>query len=213
MQVSRWMALRNPGALLAWLGVCGLVGSTLVPFAVGRRTARIEQQAAEIASRLRCAAQGVPDGLGPDDVPTVLARFYCLLARDGLPTTDLAALPAPEGLLLLLQNRDYLFHLAAAPMDPQAIASPGSVAALEVLAWPRDERSRGHTVFFEPSDALPAYTRNLVGRHVGDGPHRPLPGQQQQRGRSGHQGLRGYRSLNNERWIETAGPGARQGGA
>jgi hypothetical protein len=206
MQVARWSMLRNPGGLLAWCGTLALVASVLVPFLVARRAAQIEQTAARLAARLLQAALDCPDPLTAADLPMVTARFHCLAQRDDLPSTELEALPPPRDLLLLLGNRDYLFHLAVAPPEAQAIVSPDSAPAYEVVAWPRHAGSRGRSVFCEPSDGLPAYTRNLVGRHLGAGVNRPVPGQQQRLTRSASSGPRSYRSAIDERWLESAEP-------
>ncbi|MBL8724564.1 MAG: hypothetical protein JNK49_10985 [Planctomycetes bacterium] len=211
MSAARWPALGNLGALLSWCGVVALLAGFWMPVRSAQRTADAEQLAEQLNEHLLQASLGCPNALEPDDLPAVLARFWGLAARDRLPVDDLEVLVPPADLLLLLGNRDYLFHLAAVPPDPQAVVSPDSCPTYAAVAWPRHADSLGHTVFFSPSDALPARTRNLVGRHFGMGNHRPMPGQQHRRLRSASSGQRSYRSSNDERWIEGAPPDQRSG--
>lgn len=194
--------LANPATWYLVLGLGVLSGTVWVPALSAQRTARIEHRAEEIVGHLLEATRQFPGGIQDEDAPVLLARFRALAARDQAFVADLEVVepPLPQT-LLTLRNRHYVFHVAESGADARAVVSPGSRAALEVMAWPLDVGGAAHTVFFAPEDAPRAYTRNLNAGYAGLGSHRPIPARSHRRLGATVDLPHAYRDLRDERWI------------
>lgn len=195
----RWQGL--PGLLTQGAAVLFLVGSVGLPVWSAQRTARLEARAGAVADALLEAAAGLPGMVTEADLPWVEARFQAILARDRTFAADLVAVvPTQPGTLLTYRSQHYAFHLAASPLPPTAMASAGSLPNLAVMAWPIHADGPVHSVFFHPTDALRAYTRNLTAGYAGfDRPPRPGSGHRRSSGLT--ESTRSYRSEDDERWL------------
>lgn len=204
MQNWRRRGIGTPAGWYTAIGVLLLAGSIWVPFLTAERTARVEQRADAIASRLLAASRVVVGPLDGPAVEIVLARFHGLALRDGIHTNDLERIDPPlPDTLLTLRNKHYAFHLAVSPPDPTAIVGRDTEPAYEVLAWPMDVVGPGHSAFLHCDDAPPAFTRNLSAGYVGLGSRRPAPGRSHRRP-SSVEIAAFYRSYDDERWILAA---------
>ncbi|MBM4061754.1 MAG: hypothetical protein FJ265_11770 [Planctomycetes bacterium] len=202
MPVARWSPLANPAAWYAAFGVAVLAATVWLPYLTAERTARVEGRADQIAGLLLEAARDFPDAIEPADVDHVVARLFALAARDGAHVADLERHRAPlPGTLLVLENKHYLFQLAASPVEAQAVPSRGAVPSYQVAAWPVRDFGPGHSAFFVALDAPRAYTRNLTAGYVGTGEQRPRPERLHRRPSSTFEPAKSYRSLDDERWI------------
>lgn len=194
---SKWA---DPARWYLLVGVALLATSIWVPFLTAERTARTEQRADQIAAALLQAVNEQVFPLDDETLPIVLARCYCLAASDGQFVGDLEPIDeAPADVLLCLQNKHYLFHLAVSPPDQAAVPGRGTVPSYEVMAWPRERIGPAHSAFFYPDNALRAYSRNLAASHYGMR-RRPAPGTNHRRAETLLVG-RSYRSADDERWI------------
>lgn len=201
MQRRRALAFVNPANyyLLAGLVVLGL--SVYVPVLTAERTARLEERADGIANALLTATLDMPLGIEPADVPTVVARFYAIAARDGLFVADLEPLDPPlEDTLLTLQSKHYVYHLAVSPPEVPSTQRK-LLPAYEVVAWPLSLLGPARSVFFVPDDAPRAYTRNLAVGYQGLQGKRPQPGHSHRRSGQMFDRQENYRSRDDERWI------------
>ena len=81
-------------------------------------------------------------------------------------------------------------------------AGRGTLAAVEVIAWPLSTVGPGHCVFFYPEGASRAYSRNLRRSYagLGDG-ERPAPGAAHRRPGLGSVKRTTYPGNDDERWI------------
>lgn len=202
MPGARWSPLANPATWYAAFGVAVLVATVWLPYLSAQRTARVEGRADQIAGLLLEAARDFPEAIEPADVDHVLARLFALAARDGTHVADLELREEPlPGILLVLQNKHYLFHLAASPVEAQAAPSHGAVPSYHVAAWPVRAFGPGHSAFFLALDAPRAYTRNLTAGYVGTGKDRPLPERLHRRPGGTFEAAKSYRNLDDERWI------------
>lgn len=187
-----------------WYGLAGLalLGTSLwVPWATAARTARIERRADDIAMLLLEAAVPFVDDLDATSAKVVFARFLRLAIRDGLIVSDLEPADTLPGTLLVLRNKHYAFHLAAAPLPDGTVVERGAVPPREVMAWPIDENGPGHCAFFHPDDGPRAFTRNLTAKHSGLGDRRPRPGAAYPASQHFADVTTFYRSGDDERWI------------
>ena len=173
-----------------------------MPFLTAERTARIEARADQISGLLLEATRGQLGAILPGDLPNVQARFHALAARDDVPIGDLEVLePALSGTLLTLQNKHYLFYLAASVPDADAVVSRDAVPAFEVMAWPIRSIGPGHSAFFQSDSAPRAYTRNLTVSYVGTAAARPFASNAHRRASSMFEISHSYRDQRDERWI------------
>ncbi len=183
------------------LGIALLGVSAYVPFATAARTARLELRADQVATTLLEATLDRPLGIGPSDVPNVLARFHALARRDGVHVADLEVVEPPlAGTLLTLRSNHYAFHLAvSAPEIPSAHRDARD--AYEVVAWPLAAIGPAHSAFFLPDDSLRSYSRNLYRGYHGFDDARPLPGRHHRRRSALFDLPKAYRSRDDERWL------------
>lgn len=202
MQISRRSSLANPATWYIFAGVLFLGASIWVPFLTAERTARIESRADRISGLLLEATTGQPGTIGPDELPNVLARFFALAERDEVLVGDLEVREAPlSGTLLTLENKHYLFYLAASVPDADAVVSRDATPAFEAMAWPITGLGPGHSAFFQSDSAPRAYTRNLTVGYLGTKKNRPYTSNAHRRASSMFEISRSYRDQRDERWI------------
>ncbi len=196
----RWAGFLNPATWYLTIGVTLLAGSLWAPFATARRNSRVEQRADTIAALLLDSMLEWDFELTPEDAHIALAKFWRHAERQRIYTADLEVVePALPGTLLTLQNKHYLFHLAPSPCARTEAPSDVAIPAYEVMAWPARQIGPAHSVFFHPSNALPAYTRNLKDKYAGLDKH-PRPGCAQRR-QALWEWTTSYYGQDDERWI------------
>lgn len=200
MTVWRRSQWADPARWYVLIGVAMLVASIWVPFLTAQRTARTEQRADAIAAALLAVVDEHVEPIDAAAGPVVFARCLRLALCEGAYVGDLEQVEAPPDVLLCLQNKHYLFHLAISPPDQAAVVGHGTVPSYEVMAWPRERLGPAHTAFFYPDDALRVYSRNLAANHFGLGRQRPRPGTNHRR-TSSQIATDAYRSVDDERWI------------
>ena len=85
---------------------------------------------------------------------------------------------------------------------PWRFADSAKPMPFEVYAWPATLIGPGVAVFFHPSDAAPAFCRNLDHTYHGLAKH-PLPGKarKQFEGRNRIGMLKWYRGFDDARWL------------
>lgn len=202
MQTSRRSSLANPATWYIFAGILLLGASIWVPYLSAVRTARVESRADEISGLLLQATKGQIGAIGPDEVQNVLARFFALAEREQVLVGDLEVHDSPlSGTLLSLQNKHYLFYLAASVPDADAIVSRDSTPSFETMAWPIAGLGPGHSAFFQSDSAPRAYTRNLTVGYQGTADRRPYPSNAQRRTSSLFDVSHSYRDQRDERWI------------
>lgn len=153
-------------------GILLLGASIWVPYLSAVRTARVESRADEIAGLLLQATKGQIGAIGPDELQNVLARFFALAEREQVLVGDLEVHDSPlSGTLVSLQNKHYLFYLAASVPDADAIVSRDSTPSFETMAWPMrgpwprpqrllPERQRPARLHAQPHGWLPGHGRS-----------------------------------------------------
>lgn len=206
----------NLGNWLLGTGAAALGFSFWVPYASGSRTARTEERACDVAEILlhEAAAMQPLDLADPSQQATLLARTLRACVHGGVFAADLQyeQVPADAGAVLWLRNKHYLFQLGPTPADPKRPSLAGTIAPLEVLAWPGDESCPGHATFYAAEGSDSAFTRNLQADYVGREPpawsnNRPVPSRRPQpaAGQRRDQGLEleygAWRGLDDERWL------------
>jgi hypothetical protein len=196
-----WLALVTPIRAYITLAAMALLVATWVPWAKARTTAAAEARAQALVQLLTVALAEGGTWNEPPDAEVVFARLLRLALRDGVDLGSLQCVVPPADTFLAMADEHYLYHAAASPADARELVADGRAPAREVAAWPRDERSAGHTVFFVPDDGLAAFTRNLNTGYHGTGNHRLRPGRAQRRPGGVLEVTRSYRSYDDERWI------------
>lgn len=192
----------NPASVYVALGL-GLLGFSLwIPWWSASRTTRVEARADRIAEALLDACDGFSAPLDVADVRAVEGRCYAFAAGRGVRVKDLEPVePPPDGALLCLQNKHYVFQLSESPFPVDQRPGKDTAPALEVTAWPRSALGPGHCTFFYPENAARAYTRNLRASYAGLGDGRPQPGRAHRRPGMGSRRLTPYPGRDNERWL------------
>lgn len=167
----------SPARWYTVLGFAVLVFSLWLPWLSASRTTRVENRADGLAECLLEVASEFPMPIDEADKQCILARFFALAVARGLRTSRIERIePAPEDVLLCLENKHYTFQLSVSPPDAQQQPGKGTVPAIEVIAWPSTAVGPGHGAFFYPENAERAYTRNLRKSYHGRGDDRPKPG-------------------------------------
>jgi hypothetical protein len=201
MQEWRQSWYANPAGWYTLLGLGLLLATLYVPWLTAERTARVERRAERLGAKLLDAVVEFDQCLEASSLPTLLARWAMLNARDAEFTDDLEVVTTGRpGVLLTALNKHYAFQLAESPPPPQFQAGRDSVPAYEVVVWPRDQDGPGHAAYFLPSNAARAYTRNLSALYGGLD-RAPLPGSCHSVPYIGRHEHWHYRSANDERWI------------
>lgn len=196
---SRWA---NPAGWYTTIGLLLLAFSLWIPWLSASRTARIERRANGLAEALLDASSGFDLPLDEADLLSIQARFLALADSRGEHTKDLERVePPPEGTLLCLTNKHYAFQLAESPPDVTQQPGRHTMAAVEVIAWPRSAIGPGHCAFFYPENAARAYTRNLRAKYSGFGEKRPKPGAPHRRPGLGSRRSSHYPGQDSERWL------------
>tara|TARA_R110002072_G_scaffold100429_3_gene221158 strand:- start:52357 stop:52974 length:618 start_codon:yes stop_codon:yes gene_type:complete len=203
--MNEWRRSRfgNPAAWYTVIG-CGLLGLSLaIPWLSASRTARVETRADGVANALLEASQGFEPPLDDADVLCLLARFYRVAVARGVRVNEVVKVePTPPGTLLCLKSKHYGYQLSESPLDATARAGRGTLAAVEVIAWPLSTVGPGHCVFFYPEGASRAYSRNLRRSYAGLGNgERPAPGAAHRRPGLGSVKRTTYPGNDDERWI------------
>ncbi|MFY9343285.1 MAG: hypothetical protein WAT39_12385 [Planctomycetota bacterium] len=192
---------RNPATWYGLFGVVLLALTLWTPWATAARTTRVEERAQQLAvACAECLASLAP---GNDAAARehFLARWQALAAARGAFVGDLepGAEPAQPS-VLLFANKHYAFQVAPSPPPVREPGGPGTLPPLEVIAWPLAAVGPGHCVFFVPSNAPRAYSRNLTAGYAGW--HRaPPPGCGHRRAGSANESNLAYRGEDDERWV------------
>lgn len=209
----------NVGNLLVVLGVGWLGFGFWLPYATADRVFRIESRAADVAAKLCTAAADRErlDWSNEAHRDDLLADVNAARGLDD-PTSSLflRAATAPKHLrrhCFCFQGKHYYYMVTHPPRRflesnkkiesprkdklPPEEPPPPIDLPVEVYAWPRKLEGGGRTVFFFPSDASAAFTRNLENRDVGMR-RAPHPGD----GRVAVELPHGdYRGQDDQRWI------------
>lgn len=214
----------NLGNVLVVVGVLLIGTSFWLPHATAARMSRIEQQAELYARRLCDVAEEKPgfDLQAPDAQDDILQRL------EGNRLEPHATPARLAGKALFFKSKHYYYMLTRTPLDrnddnsdtgpamaPQQQPVPGSAwrwpwrfssssgrMPFEVYAWPATLIGPGVTVFFHPSDAPPAFCRNLDRTYHGLEKH-PMPGKARKQfdGRDRPGMLKWYRGFDDARWL------------
>ncbi|MHC4513753.1 MAG: hypothetical protein ACYS5W_08640 [Planctomycetota bacterium] len=212
----------NIGNVLVVVGVVALGLSFWLPRATAARMHRVEEQAELYARRLCEEAQAMPrlDFENPQAQGKLLER----IGGDRLKLEDTPG--QLSGKAFLFSSKHYYFMVTRTPQDQHGAETPPAVVPdlepapgigwrwpwrfaetekplpFEVYAWPATLIGPGVAVFFHPSDAEPAFCRNLDHTYHGLRRH-PLPGKgrKQFEGRIRRGMLKWYRGFDDARWL------------
>ncbi len=222
MVARRMPRTLNPGNVLVLVGVAALGLSFWLPHLTAARMFEKEQRAESLARRLCEAARSTPDL----DLASPQAQRE-ILARIGGRRLQPLEPPGPlRGKALLFGTKHYYLMLTRTPPETKADNTPpvtiphqepapeaawrwpwrfaASTTQLpfEVYAWPATLIGPGIAVFFHPSDAPPAFCRNLDHTYHGLAKY-PLPGKarKQNEGRQRRGMLKWYRGFDDARWL------------
>ncbi|MGE0141878.1 MAG: hypothetical protein AB7I19_01450 [Planctomycetota bacterium] len=186
-------------ALSVTLGV-----ACFLPSITGRRVARVENRALEVAIEMRRLLPKSPtlDDLNDGDLTAWTERLRANCRSADQPQSDLPQLlERVPGQSPTFANRHYLFRVALRPSEPAAPGQPRVEGQTEVYAWPKTLQPPGRSVFCITRDGVRVYTRNLIATYAGLD-RAPSPGAATQRAESGSpKADRSYRSPDGERWI------------
>lgn len=191
---------RNPASWYVLAGLALIVVTSLTPWLLATRTARVETRADQLSGFLLQASQDLSPPFDAAAAEHCLASWLALAASAGVFVGDLELQPeATNAGTLAFANKHYLFRVRGSP--PPATSAAGSDApALEVLAWPQSETSPGHCVYFHPGNAGRAYTRNLTAGYEGLA-RQPPPGCGHRRLGPSNESSLAYRGEDDERWV------------
>jgi hypothetical protein len=191
---------RNPASWYVFAGLALIVLTSLTPLLLATRTARVETRADHLAEFLLQASRDLSPPFDAAAGEHCLASWLALAAAGGVFVGDLEPFPeAASADTLAFVNKHYLFRVRGSP--PPATSAVGTEApSLEVLAWPQSMTSPAHCVYFYPSNAGRAYTRNLTAGYEGL-TKPPPPGCGHRRLGPSNESSLAYRGEDDERWV------------